>query len=600
MPDYARRFDRFDRPIHRVRQRSRSLSPLPADTPTGPSRETKPSKRLDAARELPANTPRGPSRGDSRRAISDSFRPSGMSPSGTVQSLGAPRASVSEIEHGSKRRRLPDSYRHGPTRQDSYNSGTGLMDSYRPDTAQRQPEEAKVKNEPSEDRSLSIDVHGSSIQYEKTPSSYDQPRQKAAHPMQTLPQAALLNETAYTDRPVAMPVSRTRIKHLAVLKQRQFKLEHDIFKAIAAGVDEQSSVITGSRRVLSALTQELHAAQRAISLGQASTSKVQQPNPSKVAASKVQQSNPSKRAHPQRIQDVEHRIFKLEQNIAEVEGEPDTAAILRSKRFLVITRQELRDLENGKKVPMTPRLRTPRERYEDVRKMEQRQAQKNLKVLRGHQRTLPSTMSAVQRSLFPLTRKPEVPSAGSDDEEDGGVKLSQTLNQQHSALLIQANDLKQALHAAEVDNMYCANSPRNQPYICLFEYRGESSKDFRKAHPEISNWIMEIEHDADIIRTTTGNKPPFWYEVEKRMRDGKLQEKAASELNSMNQMQMPVVGGKVDAVERSMDGMNLKRKHDWTEEEEIPVDMLDEDDEEEDDDENNEDDEDDEYEPNKL
>ena len=500
---------------------------------------------------------------------------------GTLQASGQ----VLSVRTGQKQirarsgRRLPDSHRDGPTLQDSYTPG--LIDSYRPDPAHHQPEEAEVKGEPNEGRSWLIDVRGSSVQYKNTSSSYDQPHRRATEPVQALSQAVASVHSAQTDRPVALPISSKRLKHLGVLEEKKSKLEDDIIKAIATGADEQSHAITGSRRTLSALMRELQTAQQGVHLEQTSTSKVQS------------QSLP-RRAKGRR-QNVKQRIGNLEKSILKATDKPQTVAIERSKRLLAVLEKTLQQAEKGKKIAAIPKLRTPKQRYEQVRKAEQLQSLKNLTGSRGKQKMLQSRLSAAQRSLLKSNPKHSVAPLGSDDEEDGGVRLTHRLDQQHSALLIQANDAEQELHVCEVDYFYCTNSPMNQPYICLFGYfeHGQNidSKQNQRTNSEISSIFMEIEHEAGIIRTTTGEKPPFWYEIEERIRSGTLQEKPASELNSMNQMQMPVIGGKVDAVERSMDGMSLKRKHDWIEEEQIPAEILDsedDEDDEEDDDENNE------------
>ena len=274
-------------------------------------------------------------------------------------------------------------------------------------------------------------------------------------------------------------------------------------------------------------------------------------------------------------------------------------------------------------------------RYNTVRLNERRLAEKELKKAR-------SIESYLQTKTLDTYRKrlKDVLVTVSDDEEEGGVLLTEApthektehgatteqrpapssnssrrrrkANLEHAEiqsdpayLRLQGSELEKALaeakhqlHIAEVDINYCYFAPLDQQYICLFQtdeygriFSG-NDKSGKKTKRPLLDPEKELKKDteAGILRSNLGSKPPLWDEIEERMKLGLFKGLTDTLGLGVDEYNLTEVGGKVDALERAMEGSSLKRRHSWMDDEISPEDLDSEGESDSDDDDNDDDD----------
>ena len=212
-------------------------------------------------------------------------------------------------------------------------------------------------------------------------------------------------------------------------------------------------------------------------------------------------------------------------------------------------------------------------RYHFVRFIERKKAEKNLKnLLKLQQNLLNEDMNTKKRVNAAL--KPTYQQAISGIEEEGGAPVSnakEVIESKHlSKSARQRNVLDRKIHEAEIDINYTRYAPLEEKYISLFP--GTSSKKGKK---------MEKDIEQGILANASGQKPPLWFEIERSMKDGTLEEMRAGLLQDRSgsgeeSMQLVDLGGKILALERKAKGQPLKRKHSWMDDE-IPPEDLDSD-----------------------
>ncbi|OJD21845.1 hypothetical protein ACJ73_06812 [Blastomyces percursus] len=79
------------------------------------------------------------------------------------------------------------------------------------------------------------------------------------------------------------------------------------------------------------------------------------------------------------------------------------------------------------------------------------------------------------------------------------------------------DSLEQQIYLTQVDLNYAIYSPLTEKYISLYPNQGREKKQVLEPEPE-----PELE-GLDIIRNSSGEKPPLWHAVEQSMKDGTLE-----------------------------------------------------------------------------
>jgi hypothetical protein len=254
-------------------------------------------------------------------------------------------------------------------------------------------------------------------------------------------------------------------------------------------------------------------------------------------------------------------------------------------------------------------------RYNTVRASERIRAQKLVSKAKNKEASLEYRLKLVREKP-----KEDVPATVSDDQEEGGVSLapysgtdyyvnvgrrrklaksencirahvngdkfvknSASSRQTETELERQLEEARQHCHIAEVDANYCCFAPHDQPYICLFptDERGRfltgSGKEHKKDGKAGLDPEQELQKDAEagILRTNLGSKPPLWIGIDEKMKAGLFKGLAETLWLGIDQHDLTHVGGKVDALERAMEGTSLKRRHSWMDDDEIALEDLD-------------------------
>ncbi len=237
--------------------------------------------------------------------------------------------------------------------------------------------------------------------------------------------------------------------------------------------------------------------------------------------------------------------------------------------------------------------------YHNVRCMERNQGNRVLKQLRKEERELNIKINRSKKTRPELENKATmaVDPVSEDEDEEGGVRLwvsdptpMKTSGKDPNAWLDlvldprlkkEYEELQQKMHAAEVDYNYCCFAPLEEPYICLFP-TDERGRIMRPRGPyrainqrNGSDREEQVQKDraAGILRTSTGVKPPFWSEVEDRMRHGTLEELRDGKLSAMaGQKSLLELGDKNAAAERV--ATSIKRRHSWMDDDEMALEDL--------------------------
>jgi hypothetical protein len=249
----------------------------------------------------------------------------------------------------------------------------------------------------------------------------------------------------------------------------------------------------------------------------------------------------------------------------------------------------------------------PQRRYNTVRLHERKHARKALNKAKATEANYQDKLKTMRDKI-----KNGALVTVSDDEEEGGVSLTQDFVTDNTSLWRKTpsakkselrrvckngeevltnpayarqkqNELEKKLyeaerrvHIAEVDINYCCFAPLGQQYICLFptDEHGRISGAFgkrarKKRNKPALDPEKELQKDtqAGILRTNLGSKPPLWNEIEERMKAGSFHGLADALGLGVDEHNLTEVGGKVDALERALVGTTLKRTHSWMDDE---------------------------------
>lgn len=127
--------------------------------------------------------------------------------------------------------------------------------------------------------------------------------------------------------------------------------------------------------------------------------------------------------------------------------------------------------------------------------------------------------------------------------------------------------LEASIHTAEVDLNYTKYAPLGDKYISIFVDERKEKRDQGKAKMNKRSFALlsedqraELDHFSDnlsnIVRSSTGTKPPVWYEVEKCMAEGQAKLDALREgklsVGNNSDKELTAVGGKNDAALRQL------------------------------------------------
>jgi hypothetical protein len=345
------------------------------------------------------------------------------------------------------------------------------------------------------------------------------------------------------------------------------------------------------------------------------------PPPTKALPANLSEADklPERRKKKERVVQLRSNIQRIQKQLPYIRhGDPRR---IDTERLLAGFQAALKALND------LPAKNNPKTRYHVARANERQHAQKALNTARAKEGILQSRLKILRDRL-----EKDVPVTVSDDEEEGGVSLTQGsatddkhagrerhrrrarkhldelladpayAQQRQSELEKKLEEARQDTHIAEVDANYCCFAPLDQQYICLFptDKHGRVFGLHKKAGkqsgmPEVDpEKELQKDFQAGILRTNLGSKPPLWVEIEEKMKAGSFKGLADTLGLGVDEHSLTEVGGKIDALERAMVGSTLKRRHSWMDNDEIAPEDLDsesesesnsEDDDEDDDDE---------------